>query len=379
MQAGRRVVGAPEHVEHLDEIVRCLVRRDLPDVEQVRPAFALLAARQELEPVRAIGLVALGLHVDQQRDDGGPLVAQRAQLGLVEGGVGDGEAALGSEARQLGAAECDLVGHRGLPVAQEVGRSDVVVVHQLGLGPRRQDVVDGAADGRLIQQPAVTAGSTELDDGLALGLHVLGVAAVEDVRVDAGGAQPVPQVQRVHADGVTAGEGRNDLVDPHGRAVYSARARTPIAAPMHQMAQVAPVAWSRSCWSELLCARPRPPLVARPLAAFGALFLSLAFAVPTALLGLASPAAAADLNAPDRASVPALRPHARVGRPARRRHQREHRHDRERRPRCHCGGVGGRGVGAGRARRGGRAVPPDRRGAGKSTPAQGAPARGPRC
>jgi SpoIID/LytB domain protein len=39
--------------------------------------------------------------------------------------------------------------------------------------------------------------------------------------------------------------------------------------------------------------------------AFGALFLSLAFVVPTALVGLASPAAA-DLNAPDRASVPAL-------------------------------------------------------------------------
>jgi SpoIID/LytB domain protein len=39
-------------------------------------------------------------------------------------------------------------------------------------------------------------------------------------------------------------------------------------------------------------------------AAFGALFLSLAFVVPTALLGLASPAAAANLNAPDHASVP---------------------------------------------------------------------------
>ena len=43
---------------------------------------------------------------------------------------------------------------------------------------------------------------------------------------------------------------------------------------------------------------------ARP-ATFGALFLTLAFVVPAALLGLASPAAAATLNAPDRASVPA--------------------------------------------------------------------------
>jgi hypothetical protein len=37
----------------------------------------------------------------------------------------------------------------------------------------------------------------------------------------------------------------------------------------------------------------------------GALLLSLAVVVPTALLGFASAAAAADLNAPDRASVPA--------------------------------------------------------------------------
>ena len=40
-------------------------------------------------------------------------------------------------------------------------------------------------------------------------------------------------------------------------------------------------------------------------APLGALFLSLAVVVPTALLGLASAAAAATLDAPDRASVPA--------------------------------------------------------------------------
>jgi SpoIID/LytB domain protein len=50
-------------------------------------------------------------------------------------------------------------------------------------------------------------------------------------------------------------------------------------------------------------ARPRPSRHRRH-SAFGALFLSLAFAAPTALLGLASPAAA-DIGAPDRASVPA--------------------------------------------------------------------------
>ena len=219
MQARRRVVGAAEHVEHLHEVVGRLVRRDLPDVEQVAPALALLPSRQKARQL-GIGLVALGVHVDQERDDGGALVAQRLQLGLVEGGVGDGEAALRGQARQLRPSERDLVGHGRLPVAQEGGRGDVVVVHQLGLRPRREDVVDGAPDGRLIQEPAVTAGSTELDHRPALGLHVLGVAAVVDVRVDAGGAQPVAQIQRVHPDCVTAGEGRNDLVDPHGRAVY---------------------------------------------------------------------------------------------------------------------------------------------------------------
>jgi len=50
-------------------------------------------------------------------------------------------------------------------------------------------------------------------------------------------------------------------------------------------------------------ARPCPSRPRRR-SAFGALCLSLAFAVPTALLGLASPAAA-DLGAPNRASVPA--------------------------------------------------------------------------
>ena len=132
-----------------------------------------------------------------------PSVPQHAQLGLVEGGVGDGEAALGRQARQLGGPERDLVGDGGLPVAQEIGGGDVVVVHEFGLGPRREDVVDGAPDGRLIEQPAVAAGSAELDDRLALGLHVLGVAAVEDVRVDADGTQTITQVEGVHADGVS--------------------------------------------------------------------------------------------------------------------------------------------------------------------------------
>jgi SpoIID/LytB domain protein len=53
-------------------------------------------------------------------------------------------------------------------------------------------------------------------------------------------------------------------------------------------------------------ARLRPPRL-HSVHALGVLVLSLAFAVPAALLGLASPAAA-DLGAPDRPSVPALIP-----------------------------------------------------------------------
>jgi SpoIID/LytB domain protein len=52
-------------------------------------------------------------------------------------------------------------------------------------------------------------------------------------------------------------------------------------------------------------ARPGPPRH-RTSKALGVLFLSLGLLVPAALVSLASPAAAADLNAPDRASVPAL-------------------------------------------------------------------------
>jgi hypothetical protein len=51
-------------------------------------------------------------------------------------------------------------------------------------------------------------------------------------------------------------------------------------------------------------ARARPAR-RRTFTTFGALFLVLAFVVPAAVLGLASPAGAATLNAPERASVPA--------------------------------------------------------------------------
>ena len=75
MQPRGGVVDAPEDVEHLDEVVRRLVRRDLADVEQVGPALARLAPGQEPRQLR-IGLVALGLHVDQQRHHGGPVVTR---------------------------------------------------------------------------------------------------------------------------------------------------------------------------------------------------------------------------------------------------------------------------------------------------------------
>ena len=156
------------------------------------------------------------------------VVAEGVQLGLVEGGVGHGEPALRGQPGQLGPAQRHLVADVGLPVAQQVGRRDVVVVHQLGLGPRGEDVVDRAADGGLVEQPAIAAGPPELGHRPSLVLHVGREAAVEDVRVDADGAQAVAQVDGVHADGIATGQRGNDLVDAHGRAVYRRPAATPV-------------------------------------------------------------------------------------------------------------------------------------------------------
>ena len=156
------------------------------------------------------------------------VVPQGAELRLVEGGVGHGEAALRSQPRQLRAAQRDLIGHVGLPVAQQVRRRDVVVVHQLGLGARRENVVDRAADGGLVEQPPIAPGTPELGHRASLVRHVGGDAAVEDVRVDADVAQPVAQVHGVDADGITAGQRRDDLIDAHGRAVYRCPAGTPV-------------------------------------------------------------------------------------------------------------------------------------------------------
>ena len=284
VEPGRRVVDAAQDVEHLHQVVRCLVGRDLPHVEQVGPAVSLLSAGQRGGQL-GVGLVALGVHVDQQRHHGGPAVAERLQLRLVERGVGDGEAALGGESGQLRASQRHLVGHRGLPVAQQLRRRDVVVVDELGLRARREDVVHRAPDRCLVQEPPVAPGTPELDHGPSLVLDVGGVAAVEDVRVDARSAQPVAQVQRVHPYGVTTGERRYDLVDPHGRAVYrraprpDCRPHAPIRPgragsifgscriePMSRATSLSCDGAARRCWRRSSCRWPSwcpPPCSAR--------------------------------------------------------------------------------------------------------------------
>ena len=219
VQARRGVVESPQDGQHLDQIVRGLVRRHLAHEDEIGPSRGRLAFPQPRRH-RRVGLLALAMHVDQQRHHRRVLVAQGAQLRFVEGGVGHGEMALRCQPRQLGAAERDLVGHVRLPVAQQVGRRDVVVVHQLGLGARGEDVVDRAADGGLVEQPPIPSGAPELGHRASLVGHVGGHAAVEDVRVDTDLAQPVAQVHGVDTDGITAGQGRDDLIDAHGRAVY---------------------------------------------------------------------------------------------------------------------------------------------------------------
>jgi hypothetical protein len=237
VQTGRRVVGAPEDVEHLHQVVGRLVRRDLPHVQQVGPAFVVLAALQPLGQT-PIGRVALRMHVDEERHDGSARIAERQELAFVETRVGHSEAALRRQTRQLFAAKRSLVRDSWLPVAQQRCRRDVVIVHELRLGPCRQDVVDGTPDRGLIQQPAPTRGPPELDHRPPLLLDVRRETAVVDVRVDTRRAQAVTQVQRADADGVATGERRNDLVDSHGAAVYR-RVGTPIV-PMHQFVVVGP-------------------------------------------------------------------------------------------------------------------------------------------
>ena len=76
---------------------------------------------------------------------------------------------------------------------------------------------------------------------------------------------------------------------------------------MHQFALVAPLAIFGSCRISAPVARHGALLRRCSPAALATIVLSLAFVVPAALFGPASPAAA-DLGAPDRASVPALVP-----------------------------------------------------------------------
>ena len=78
--------------------------------------------------------------------------------------------------------------------------------------------------------------------------------------------------------------------------------RTPIAAPMHQVSLVAPVASCGSCRFEPVVARHVALLRLRSSAALAAVVVSLAFVVPAALFGAASLAAAAP-----RCSRPAIR------------------------------------------------------------------------
>jgi len=73
-QHGPWVVEAPVDRQHLDQVVRRLVRRDLADEEQVRTATGLVVA-QAGEKGR-VRWLAGGRHVDQQRHHVGVPVAR---------------------------------------------------------------------------------------------------------------------------------------------------------------------------------------------------------------------------------------------------------------------------------------------------------------
>ena len=103
----------------------------------------------------------------------------------------------------------------GDPRLEQVGRGDVVVVHELPLGPVAEDVGHPAADGQLVEQhppgarPVADAGDRE-----ALVEPVGRGVAVVDVRPVPTGPEQVPELHHVAADGVPAGQRRDDLVDP---------------------------------------------------------------------------------------------------------------------------------------------------------------------
>ena len=210
MQPGAGVVEAPVDGQHLDQIVGGLVGRDLAHEEQVGPAPGPWP-RPGRRASAGSGVGAGRRHVDEQGHHGGVGVPGLDQLALVEGRVGHRQAAVGGEALELGPAQCHLVAHGGLPGLEQPGRGDVVVVHQLGLGPGGQDVEDRAADRGLVEQPAVLGRPAELAHGPAQVSHVGGAVAVVDVRVDArlragprsGRRVWTPMASRLASDGIT--------------------------------------------------------------------------------------------------------------------------------------------------------------------------------
>jgi len=203
VQPRPRVVETPVDRQHPHQVVLGLVGRHLPHEQQVGPAD-LLGRLQAAQPA-PVG-VAVHRHVDQQRRHRRGREAGLDQLALVEAGVGDAEPAARGHPPQLLPSQSRLVAHPGLPGLQELRRRDVVVVHELGFGPRGEGVEDGTADGGLIEQPTVLGGTAQRADGVRL-LHEVGRAvAVEDLRFHPRLTEGVGHRQGVHPDGVPTGQ-----------------------------------------------------------------------------------------------------------------------------------------------------------------------------
>ena len=150
MQAGVGVVEPPVGGQGLDQVVLALVGGHLAHEQEVGTAPGPLSGQPGGQ--RRVGRPGEVHRVDQQGHRGRRPVAGVAQLALVEAGVGDGELGHRGQVAELGPPPSDLLADGREPRLEQVGRGDVVVVHELPLGALPEDVGHTAADGQLVEQ-----------------------------------------------------------------------------------------------------------------------------------------------------------------------------------------------------------------------------------
>ena len=130
-----RAFAVVEHAvgrERLDDVVLALVRSD-PAHEQPVGA-SLLLPLLELRQHTLVDLAVEPLEVEEDRRDRRWPVAVRGDLGPIELGVGEAEAATRRERGHLVPAPLDGMEDRWVPLVEELRGGDVVIVDDERLG-----------------------------------------------------------------------------------------------------------------------------------------------------------------------------------------------------------------------------------------------------